>query len=239
MLVTHNVSIAGLPDSMDGFKLVQLSDVHRRRIVPDVVVRRAVDLANSTNPDAIALTGDYEGRLKTDVEPCWRMLGKLRARRGVFAVLGNHDHWTGADVVSSAIQRRGIVLLNNSNAKLGAGLYICGIDDRWHGSPDARAALKNVPDDAALVMLSHDPEGVDLLRSRAGLMLSGHTHAGQIQLPLPGKWRYPGIRNWRFHEGWYRVGKIRVYVNRGIGMINPGVRFRCRPEVTLFVLHPK
>lgn len=238
VLTVYHVAVPDLPANLDGFRIVQLSDIHRRRFVPDSVIARAVEMANSTNPDAVVLTGDYVSRNPEDIQPCFDMLSRLKPRLGKYAVLGNHDHWTDAKAVSESITRHHIKLLDNASARLSPGLYLAGIDDQWVGSPDVKAAFKGVPKDAACVMLSHTPMAVPLFAGHKGLLVTGHTHGGQVTIPFIPRNRLPGLLGCPYTEGWYRDGNLLVYVNRGIGMINPPVRFRCRPEVTLYILHP-
>lgn len=238
MLTTYHVEIPNLPAELDGFRVVHLSDIHRRKYVPDSVIEKAVRMANATGADAAVLTGDYVSRYRKDIEPCTRLLSKLETRLGSYAVLGNHDHWTDGPAVSESLTRNGITVLHNANVKLGDGLYLAGIDDQWAGSPDGKAALRGVGETDACVMLSHTPKGWGHFKGRRGLLLTGHTHGGQAIVPGIPRNRLPGLLGWKYISGWYREGDILLYVNRGVGTVNPPVRFLCRPEVTLYVLHP-
>ena len=236
-LTTHHVAVPSLPRKLDGFRLVQLSDLHRRSVVPDAAITGAVSIANSTRPGAAVLTGDFVGRDPDDIVPCFKMLSKLKSTLGSFAVLGNHDHWTDAAAVAAAMKHRGVTLLDNANAELEKALYLVGIDDKWGGRPDVPAAFQGVVENSAYVMLSHTPLSVELFNGRRGLLITGHTHGGQINIPFVPRNRLPGLRGWKYISGWYEVGDLLMYVNRGIGMVNPPIRFLCRPEVTLFILH--
>lgn len=236
VLTSYDVAVPRLPGRLDGFRVVQLSDIHRRGIVPDRVIERSVELANSTNADIAVLTGDYVGKKLKDIDPCFDMLSNVHARLGSYATLGNHDHWLDAQAVSKSIVNHGITLLNNANARIADGFYLVGIDDTWAGKPDAELAFQGVDDNACYLMLSHVPDGIDLFKGRSGLLLSGHTHGGQIKLPAL-RW-VPDMKTNKYVEGWYQKGDILMYVNRGIGMSILPLRFRCRPEVCLFVLHP-
>ncbi len=238
VLTTYNVAIPNLPANMDGFRIVQLSDIHRRKTVPDSVIKKAVQIANSTHADAAVLTGDYVGKEPGNIAMSAQMLSGLKTRLGSYAVLGNHDHWTDANAVRKSFKAHGITILNNESARLAKGLYLAGIDDQWTGSPDVKAAFKNVGKTDACIMLSHTPLAVDLFKGHRGLLITGHTHGGQVMIPFVPRNRLPGLRGWKYIKGWYKVGNILMYVNRGIGMINPPVRFLCRPEVTLYILHP-
>lgn len=235
-LRAYDVRVPGLPRELDGFRIVQLSDLHRSLIVPDSVIRRAVDLANSTRADVAVLTGDFVSRNAGNAGPCAAMLSRLQTRAGSYAVLGNHDHWTDARTVAAALKRHGITVLDNRSVEVAPGLYLVGIDDKWAGKPDVPTAFRGVPSDTCYVMLSHTPLAVDLFQGKHGLLITGHTHGGQVQIPFVNRKRLPGLRAWRYIQGWYREGDILMYVNRGIGTVNPAVRFRCRPEVTLYVL---
>ena len=237
VLRAYQVNIPGLPSRLDGFKVVQLSDIHRRRITPDIAIKRAVAIANSTHPDAAVLTGDYISRKYGDIKPCFDMLSHLKTRYGIFAVLGNHDHWLDADAVSSSIRKHGIVLLNNDNVRLSNGLYIAGIDDLISGNPKPGATVKGIPHNEPIIMLAHNPRTVDGFEGRRGLFLCGHTHGGQVNFPPIPRNKLPFSIDPYYVAGLYPHGKILVYVNKGIGMVNPALRFQCRPEVTLFVLH--
>ena len=236
-LRAYDVRVPGLPKELDGFRIAQLSDLHRSLIVPDSLIRRAVDLANTSRADVAVLTGDFVSRNADNAEPCARMLSRLRTRGGSFAILGNHDHWTDARTVAAALRRHGITVLDNKSVEVVPGLYLVGIDDQWAGRPDVPAAFAGVGSNACYVMLSHTPLAVDLFTGKRGLLITGHTHGGQVQIPLVNRKRLPGLRGWRYIQGWYREGDILMYVNRGIGTVNPAVRFRCRPEVTVYVLH--
>ena len=237
VLTTYHVAIPNLPRELDGFRIVQLSDIHRRRAVPDYTIRKAVRIANSTHADVAVLTGDFVGKGRSNIEPCFDMLARLRTRHGSYATLGNHDHWGQLDAIRASIDKHHIKLLNNSSDEIAPGLYLVGIDDLWSGKPDLAKAFEGVDTDRAYVMLSHTPLAVDLFKGYRGLLITGHTHGGQVQLPFVPMERLPGLKGWKYIEGWYRVGDILMYVNRGVGMIVPPVRFRCRPEVTLYVLH--
>jgi hypothetical protein len=115
---------------------------------------------------------------------------------------------------------------------------VVGIDDHWAGNPDVDTAFGNVEESGAYVMISHTPLAAGLFAGKRGLLITGHTHGGQIVPPFIPRNRLPGLKGWAYIKGWYEVGDILMYVNCGIGMVNPPLRFRCRPEVTLYVLHP-
>lgn len=232
----HEVQLAGLSEALDGTKFVQISDLHRSDTVPDSVIEKTVRIVNSEKPDIVVLTGDFVNHPAENAGPCAEMLSKLKARLGIFAVLGNHDHWTDAETVANALRSAGIVVLDNENREVAPGLFLIGIDDEWAGRPDPELAWSGVDESAGQVLLSHSPLAVDLVSDRRCLMLTGHTHGGQVTIPFISRSRLPGLKGWKYIDGWYTHNDVKMYVNRGIGMIRPAVRFRCRPEVAVFTL---
>lgn len=237
-LSVYHVEVPNLPENLDGFKIVQLSDVHRLDESFDPVIRRAVEIANSQKPDIAVLTGDFAGQDISNYDPCMKLLAEINTKKGIYAVLGNHDHWAGANSVKKAIRENDIRLLDNSNKEVAPGLFIAGVDDHWTGRPNGRKALRGVGRNDCCVMASHSPHSVKEFAGRKGLFICGHTHGGQVQIPFIPRNRLPGLRGSEYIDGWYNRGGILVYVSRGVGVIDPAVRFRCRSEVVLYVLHP-
>ncbi len=235
----YAVELPGLPEGLAGFTLVQLSDLHRHGGgLSDEAIKRAVALANRARPDVAVVTGDFAGSDPRDYKPCAALLKQLKAPKGIFAVLGNHDHWVDDGYPREALRLAGIRLLDNEHVEIAPGLVLAGLDDELAGRPDERRALAGVPKGAALVILAHEPRTCERVKERTALLLVGHTHGGQVNLPLLARNKLPGLRGAKWIAGWYREGRVLMYVNRGIGMIPPRVRFRCRPEVSVFRLYP-
>jgi len=165
------------------------------------------------------------------------VLGQLNARRGVFAVLGNHDWWTDAQVVRGGLEQAGVPVLMNSGLRLPEGVYLAGVDDVWSGQPDLRAALAKNPSNAPTILLAHEPDFVDefSLDERVALQLSGHTHGGQIRLPFRGALVLPPYGQ-KYDYGLFRVRQTWLYTNSGIGSAFFGLRLNCRPEVAEITL---
>lgn len=234
----HTVLLPHLPREQDGLTLVQLSDLHRGPMVSDDFLRRAVQVANGLGADVAVLTGDFISRSPRNAGPCAEILSALVAPRGRFAVLGNHDHWHRAHRVVTALEGVGIPVLINRSLPLAEGLFLAGVDDWWIGEPDLEATFRDVPPRQACVLLSHSPKVLPAVAHREVLVLAGHTHGGQVNLPpIPRRW-LPGLRGWRYIAGWYREGQAQMYVNRGVGLIFPPIRFCCPPEISLFTLRP-
>ena len=238
-LTERDIFIRGLGAGFDGFRIAQVSDVHHSRIVSIEEVRRVVELARGAKADLIALTGDYSTSRRQYIEPCAEALGSLEAPQGVWAVLGNHDHYNDAELTTRALERRGIQLLTNANTVIRRGgdeLQLLGVDDWGWGKTDWARALRGVDASRPSVLLSHEPDVFDAPQARAlSLVLSGHTHGGQVCLPLVGAparlfMRLPYLRGHYEREG------AQLYVSRGTGMIGVPVRFGARPEVAVLRL---
>ncbi len=238
-LRTYDVALPGLPAEMDGFRVCQITDPHRHTRLSDSLIAHGVAMANSTSPDLLVLTGDYAGQDKRDYEPSAALLAQVQTRLGTFAVLGNHDHWAGPSHAKEALTAHGIQLLDNDAAEVSPGLWLAGIDDESSGRPDEGLALGKVPKGTALIALAHDPKSSARFSDRSCLLLVGHTHGGQVLVPPIPRNCIPGLLfRSKWISGWYREGRALMYVSRGLGMSMPTARFLCRPEVTLYVLHP-
>lgn len=235
----HEVQLNGLPRSLDGLKVVQISDVHRSYRTPDFIIKRAVKLANRESPDIVVLTGDFINKGIENAKPCAEILSKLKAPKGVYGVMGNHDHWYGAAELTRALESKGIHVLTNKNQLVAPGLYMIGIDDLWSGHPDVNRAWSGVEENAGQILLSHSPLAMPMFRDKNCLALTGHTHGGQYTIPFIPRNRLPGLKGSLYISGWYMEGNAQMYVNRGIGSVIVPIRFLCRPEVTVFTLRSK
>jgi predicted MPP superfamily phosphohydrolase len=231
---SHTVRLKRLPKALEGLRIVQLSDFHHSPFTGREQIERAVETANSLEPDIVALTGDYISHEREYAAPCAEMLGRLRARCGVYAVLGNHDHWVDAELVTDLFRAEGIRVLVNEGLRFehnGASFWLAGVDDTMVGQEDLPLALAGSSDDEMKLLLAHNP--VILRRAaRAGvdLVLSGHTHGGQIT------WRNErsasGKVRRRILRGLGRHGATQIYVTRGLGTVVLPLRYGCLPEVT-------
>jgi len=238
-----DMPLRNLPDAFAGFTIAQISDLHLGPYIQPTHMDPVVDRVLSLNADAVVITGDVVSRISHgEPEMIEQSLSRLRAPHGVFATLGNHDWWSGAAVVTDALRRAGITVLSNTHhvwARGGQRLYLAGLDDVWCRRQDLTAALRGVPADGAAVALVHEPDYADEVANdpRVLLQLSGHSHGGQVRVPLCGALR---LVTWgrKYPCGLYQVGDMKLYTNRGIGVVTWPVRFACRPEVTLFKLMP-
>jgi len=240
--VNHvTLTVPNLPEAFKGKRVAFLADLHHGPYVPLSYVRHAVDMANALKPDLIALGGDYPHRGIRYIAPCIRQLARLRAPLGVYAVLGNHDHYDyGQPYASAALRDAGIPELTNRGGWIeadGARLWLCGVDDYWRGTQDLPAALAGTTAADAVILLSHNPDYVEEIRDpRVGLVLSGHTHGGQVNLPIIGPPVVPSIYGQKYVHGLVQGPVTQVFVTRGIGTITPPVRIFCKPEIVLITL---
>jgi uncharacterized protein len=231
----ERIWLDALPSAFHGLRIVQISDIHHGLFLPKEWLSEAVRQANRLNPDIIALTGDFVTYSRRNIGPAAEMLGRLRARYGVFAVLGNHDFRVDAAAITQALRLQRIDVLRNRHVTLwfgGESVYLAGVDDYGYGA-DLRRAMRGVPREAATVLLAHNPRVIHLAsRHNVSLVLSGHTHGGQVNLPLLGTVYGRSPERLRYKIGWDRMGATQIYVSRGIGTIVLPWRLRCPAEIT-------
>ncbi len=257
------VNIAGLPASLQGKKLVQLSDFHYDGLrLSEEMLEKAIAVTNEAKPDLILLTGDY---ITDDPSPIHQLvlrLKHLQSRSGIYAILGNHDIYKHAKAeVTEALTSIGIhVLWNEIAYPLGKELPLVGLADYWSREFHPATVMNQLNPDTPCIVLSHNPDTAEILQTwRVDLQLSGHTHGGQIVIPgigpaalfyeklvkkIPRKVRrrFPFlevnvsvVKHWEWAQGLHRLGKNQLYINRGLGTYLPG-RLFCRPEVTIITL---
>jgi predicted MPP superfamily phosphohydrolase len=236
------VAVPRLPAAFAGLRIAHLTDLHLGRSVRIEHLQEAVSAALAAGPDLVALTGDYVSSLRGgEAEALTTLLAPLQAPLGVYAVLGNHDYWTNGLTVTRALERAGVTVLGNRNVALrreGAILYIAGVDDVWERKADLTAALDRVSAGACTVLLAHEPDFADTVDrdGRVALQLSGHSHGGQVVFPgLP---RVLPVLARKYPQGLYVLGNMSVFTSKGVGLVNPPVRFACRPEVAILDLVP-
>lgn len=236
------LSLKELPAAFEGLVVAHLTDLHINQWTTPQRFAEVVEMVNGQNPDVIAITGDFiDARTQPNQFPeMIAQLRKLQAREGVFAVLGNHDHWRDASLVRQMLAESGIRELSNQAAAIvrgGEELYIGGLDDYMENKQDLQALLKQLPEGACTILLVHEPDYADISANtgRFALQLSGHTHGGQVSVPFYGPPITPSFGH-KYPRGLYQVGDMQLYTNTGIGMIPPLVRFNCRPEVAVFTL---
>jgi uncharacterized protein len=245
-VVRRTIALPNLPRSFRGTTVALLADVHHGPFVPLEYVQQIVAMTNALKPDIVALVGDYVHRYAKYIGPGIEALGKLESTLGRFAVRGNHDnrnyHGGGnfRDLSQAALAEAKLPDLNNSGVWIerhGARLRICGIGDLWTDHQDLASALGDATDSDPVLLLSHNPDFVEIIRDhRVGLVLSGHTHGGQVVLPGIGAPIVPSRYGQKYLYGLVQGPCCQVFVTRGVGTVTPPVRFHCRPEVVMITL---
>src|SRR6266568_2660088 len=234
----QEIQLRRLPKELDGFRIVHLSDFHYGPLTNSKHLERAVEAANDLHPDLVALTGDYISHDRAYAAPCAEIVGRLRARHGVYAILGNHDHWTDAKLISDLFRAEGVKMLINEGIRIdarGESFWLAGVDDTMVGLEDLPLALAGSCDSEFRLLLAHNP--IILRRAaRAGvdLVLSGHTHGGQVT--LRSERGDSGKPRRRLLRGLGRQGETQIYVTRGLGTVILPIRYGCPPEVSLLEL---
>jgi uncharacterized protein len=262
---TLDLAIADLPAHLHGTKIAQLSDFHYdgERLSNELLMQ-AIDQTNRTDPDFVVLTGDFVTDDPSPIHELASHLKHLRCPSGVYAILGNHDlhRRKSKTTIVEALSKIDIrVLWNEVVYPVGEGLALVGLADFW--SPDykhAAAVMTQLPETLPRIVLAHNPDCAEPLQEwRVDLQLSGHSHGGQVIVPIVGNisvicaelYRYLPrnvggrlnvlkacfrvMKHWEWVKGFHQVGKNRLYVNRGLGTYFPG-RLFCPPEVTVITL---
>ena len=236
----QTIHLRRLPTCFDGFKVVLLSDLHIYPFTTVELIREAIGLANSVQPDLVVLAGDFVYKSAEAAFDLVPLFEKLNPAMGVFAVLGNHDHWRGPKIVSEALAKGGVQLLNNRGVELriaSESIYLAGIDSFMAGTPRLSEAFSARKSALCSIALVHEPDSIRKLCTEVplDLQLSGHSHGGQVRLPGFGPLVLPQFGQ-IYYLGLYEVGHAQIYTTRGIGTVGLPIRFNCPPEVTAITL---
>ncbi len=242
-----------LDPAFTGLRLVQISDFHIGQWINKERLDRVFKLASEQAPDYFLLTGDYlECRpygkrnewatYEENLNLISSSFSQLPASCPTIAILGNHDHKIYAGWIEQALSEAGVKVLRNSVMTIRRGkseLHLAGLDDVSQKMDRLDLLMKALPENGAAILLAHEPDFADMSAAtgRFDLQLSGHSHGGQIVLPLIGA---PLLPEWgrKYPSGLYDVNKMLLYTNRGIGVTTVNARFNCRPEITVFTLEP-
>lgn len=237
-----HLTLPHLDPAFNHYRVVQISDFHIGTWVSRRHLEEAVQLVNQQQPDLVAITGDFvtnhPERYANDLV---ETLSQLDPRDGTVAVLGNHDHWSNPGAIREVLRQAGIVELNNRSIAIhrgNANLYIAGVDDYMDGLDCLEDVLHELPDDGkSAILLAHEPDFADKAAptGRFDLQISGHSHGGQVRLPLIGSPFLPRYAR-KYPRGLYQVGGMILYTNRGLGTAEFNLRWNCRPEITVFTL---
>jgi hypothetical protein len=234
---------------MNGFKIALLSDFHFDPYFSIHPLHAAVSMVNNLRPDLIVLTGDFVSAPLTGdrrrgalaAEPCARLLRQMIAPHGLWAVMGNHDDSTDPQHVTRVLQSEKIRVLANQSEPIerdGARIWLAGVNDVLSNTADLTKTLLPVSSGEAVILLAHEPDFADYAaRFPIDLQLSGHSHGGQIRIPLLPPLYLPPLAK-KYILGQYQVGSLALYTNAGLGTIDVPLRFNCPPEITLLTLRP-
>lgn len=234
------------PANLKGLRIVAFSDLHAGSpyITLDKI-HQIVETTNAAQPDLILLPGDFViqgvlGGKFMEPEVMASALKGLRARFGVFATLGNHDWWYNGPRVKKALENAGVTVLENDAAMIernGAAIWIAGIGDKWEGKPDIASALAKVDDSAPIIALTHNPDIFPSIPARVTLTIAGHTHGGQVALPIIGRPIVPSDFGERYVVGHIVEDSKHLFVTPGVGSSILPVRFRVPPEISLLTIN--
>lgn len=231
------IELKRLPKNLDNFKIVHLSDIHHSPFTDLQHIKNAVEIANDLEPDMFVLTGDFVSHESEYIAPMAEVLGGLESEFGIHACLGNHDHWTDADLVTQMLRGEGVNVLVNEGFRFtarDASFWLCGVDDHMAGKTDIPAALKGSFPDEMKLLLAHNPVIIrQAARQRVDLMLSGHTHGGQVKIREKQK---KILARRRLTSGLHQRRQTQIYITRGIGTVVLPVRYQCPPEISLIEL---
>jgi uncharacterized protein len=240
----REIPIRGLDPGMDGFTILQLSDIHISDWMLQGYLDQVVDQSNALHPDVIALTGDYVYHNVDQMVPeLHQFFSRLKPNQATLAILGNHDHWQDAEIFRDLFTQSGVIDLSNTTIEFSRGgghLIIAGLDDPWVGVDNLSGIEARIPDGQKAILLVHEPDFADRYAptEKFSLQLSGHSHGGQVRLPLFGAMVLPENGK-KYQAGLYQIGDMWLYTNRGIGSVPFRFRLNCRPEITLFTLRAR
>lgn len=241
-VVRLSLTLPRLSPAFDGYKLAHISDIHMGTGMTGERLHRIVEMVNAEQPDAVAITGDFvtHNPVALAVQALVDALRRLRPRDTAAAVLGNHDHWTDPAAIRRALRDSNVPDLSNRVHTLRRGdamLHLAGVDDYWERQARMEDVLAHLPPQGAAILLAHEPDYADISSptGRFDMQLSGHSHGGQVIVPFYGPLVLPTYGK-KYPLGRYQVGTMIQYTNRGLGTVNPAVRFNCRPEITVFTL---
>jgi uncharacterized protein len=251
-ITRHSIRLRGLVPSLQDLRIVQLTDIHLGPWISQRYIEKVIERTNALEADFIVLTGDYVHKSPRYIAPVVSTLQGLRAKIGIVGILGNHDWWEGAELTRQEFARVGIPLIDNSRmfitkerqlvASSTEGLCIAGVGDLWEDDVNFEKALGGVPPELPRILLSHNPDVAEDSRLsrkeyRVDLMMSGHTHGGQIRIPGFGAPIVPSRYKQKYAQGLVSGPFCPVYISRGIGVTVLPLRFGVPPEIAVFELN--
>lgn len=237
---TIEIKIKNLPSELKGFKILHLTDIHAGDYIRKNYIERVVKLSNQQAPDITVITGDFTETDYKDIYWSAPILAKLKAKYGVYGVSGNHDIWNGYEKIMNELEKNNIEIIDNKGVRIkqnGASLFLAGISDHKIGNSDIRQALENQQENEPTVLLSHNPDAVEILdNNKVDIMLAGHIHGGQWCFPLIGPLMVPSKYGRKHAWGLTKYNNTYVYTSKGIGTTTIPLRINCPPEIVTIKL---
>ena len=246
-IVRQDFFLPRWPERLNGFTVALLSDFHYDPYFSVHPLHAAIPMVNELHPDLIVLGGDFvsvpligdDRKAAFAAEPCARLLRQMTAPHGIWAVLGNHDEGTDHKRVTGALQGENIQVLANQSQAIerdGARIWLAGVNDVLSKTADLPKTLRRVPAGEAVILLAHEPDFADQsAKYPIDLQLSGHSHGGQVRIPLLPPLYLPKMAK-KYIWGSYQVGSLKLYTTAGLGTIGVPMRLNCPPEITLLTL---
>ena len=237
------IAVPNLPQAFSGFRIVHLTDLHYGSLVPLAIIRHVIQRVNRLNRHLVVCTGDYvhERMATAQIDTVWPLLSDLKAPFGVFWVLGNHDHWADTERSQQWLEKTKQNLRHKVRVieKDGEKLWIAGAGDLWEDHRNLDEILNEIPNSGCRIVLAHNPDSADTKFSgRIDLMISGHTHGGQVVIPFIGPPILP-VQNKTYSSGLKTSPRgTGVFISKGIGWAIHPVRFNCPPEIAVLELVP-
>jgi predicted MPP superfamily phosphohydrolase len=236
----HEVKLRDLDPKFDGYKIAQLSDLHVGALTPGWWAKRWTRAANAEQPDLTVVTGDMVTSGVAFHQDIAEVIGGLRAKDGTFVIMGNHDYFGEGEPLVTLLTQAGTRVLRNEGVVLerdGAKIFLAGTDDTWTKRSNLDRALEDRPPGVPKILLAHDPDRFPKAVERnIDLVLSGHTHGGQIAMPFLSRFINASKLAHHYHVGFYRKDGSTLYVHPGLGTTGPPIRLGVAPAVEIFVL---
>ncbi len=235
------LALPRLPVAFSGYRIVHISDLHLGTWLNQSILDQVVEQVNGLKPDLIAITGDFVTYQPELYAPgIIEALSRLKSNDGVLAVLGNHDHWSDAQVIRQSIDSAGAIDMSNRIISLNREsnfLHVAGVDSHYLRLDRLDLVIEQMPSEGAAILLVHEPDYADISAAtgRFDLQLSGHSHGGQVRLPGLGAIFLPYLAR-RYPYGLYQIDGMQLYANRGLGTAELQIRINCPPEIAVITL---
>lgn len=243
-----DIEISDLEEGFENYKIINLSDLHLGQWLNANLLKGVINMVNQEKPDLLVLTGDYVSYLIDEFEkPLEDCLKEISPDITTLAVLGNHDHWMGAQTIKKVLKNANIkdisndvVTITKNTENKESVLHIAGIDSYMLKKDRLDIVMEKLPEEGPAILLAHEPDfaKISSKTNRFILQISGHSHGGQVLIPGIGP-ILRGSKSYNYPIGLYEVGNMIQYTNKGLGTNFFWTRINCKPEITVFTLKKK